>query len=327
VKFAFVAALALVACSSTSGGTPDASGAAGGGGGRGAGGASTAGTTGAAGGGGAGAGGVDAAAGAPADAGGTDLSSNDRTEASFEASSAPDATDAFDASDAPALPPRVLLYSYGTLDIPTLPAQLAFFKAKLESWQLTVDESKDPAAFTDDNLTRYGAVAMVNTCFWPFGDGKPGVPEAEALQRFVRKGGGLFGTHCAAVTFQAVNPPHLYNQLIGGRGGNGFFDGQSACRKADPGMHPSTVGLPATFTFNGNLDNTDYLAPDTTVLVRCTWSMPTADAGRDVAVSWFRTEGAGRVFYSNFGKIEADLEDATLGAKHLVPALAWVLRR
>jgi type 1 glutamine amidotransferase len=54
--------------------------------------------------------------------------------------------------------------------------------------------------------------------------------------------------------------------------------------------------------------------------VRCTWA-----TGKDVAVSWYRTEGLGRVFYTNFGKVASDLDDATLGTGHIVPGLSWVL--
>ena len=117
-------------------------------------------------------------------------------------------------------------------------------------------------------------------------------------------------------------PSPLYNQLFGGQEGNGFFDGTSACRKL--GAHPTIDALPATFDFPGNLDNNQVIFPTTTLTVRCKWG---SGEMRDVAVSWVRTEGAGRVFYTNFGKIVADLTDPVLGAKHIVPGLAWVLRR
>ena len=45
---------------------------------------------------------------------------------------------------------------------------------------------------------------MINTCFFPFGANNAGTAESQALQRFVQAGGGLFGTHCADVTFQSV---------------------------------------------------------------------------------------------------------------------------
>ncbi|HEX7453708.1 MAG TPA: ThuA domain-containing protein, partial [Polyangiaceae bacterium] len=202
-----------------------------------------------------------------------------------------------------ALPKRVLLYHFSTLDIASVPAQLTFFKNKLTEWQYESDDTVDPTQLTDQNLQRYAAVAMINTCFEPFGKGNPDKPQSEVLQRFLQRGGGLFGTHCASVTFQSATPAALYNQLIGGRGANGSFDGTSDCRTL-VATHPTTSTLPATFTFSGNLDNTDYLATDTVVLVKCKWQ---GTNGKDVNVSWYRNEGPGRVFYTDFAKVDTDL--------------------
>lgn len=219
-------------------------------------------------------------------------------------------------------PARVLLYSFSTLDIPSVPAQLTLFKQKLEGWQFQVDQSKDPAVFTDANLAKYAAVGMINTCFSPFGANKPGTTEAQALQKFLQAGGGLFGTHCADVTFQSANPPHLYNKLIGGRASSENFDGTSDCQKM--GDHPTIAQLPETFRYTGNLDGTDFIGTDTTVLVKCTWGNT---AMKEVAVSWVRNEGSGRVFFTNFGKVDGDLSNATIGDKHILAGLGWVLGR
>ncbi len=232
------------------------------------------------------------------------------------------AADRPDAPDGAARPARVLLYSFSTLDIPSVAAQLSIFKQKLEGWQYQVDQSKDPAVFTDANLARYAAVGMINTCFYPFGANNQGAAESQALQRFLQAGGGLFGTHCADVTFQSVNPPPLYNQLIGGRANSDNFTGDNACRKM--GDHPTIAALPDTFKYNGNLDNAAFVATDSVVLVKCKFG---GGSGADTAVSWVRSEGPGRVFFTGFGKVDKDLTDATIGDKHLVAGLGWVLGR
>jgi type 1 glutamine amidotransferase len=225
------------------------------------------------------------------------------------------------AGGGPTRPARVLLYYFSTLDIASVPAQLAFLEQRLESWDFEVVQSEDPAVFTDSNLANYAAVGMINTCFFPFGaNNTTGEPQSQALQRFLQQGGGLFGTHCADVTFQSANPPVLYNQLIGGRASSQNFEGTSECRKE--GDHPTITALPATFSYTGNLDNTNFIATDTTILVRCRWAN-----GTDVAVSWFRSEGSGRVFFTNFAKEDVDLKSATLGEQHILPGLAWVLGR
>ena len=220
-------------------------------------------------------------------------------------------------------PARVLLYSFSTLDIPSVPAQLAIFEQELESWNYAVEQSEDPAAFTDTNLARYAAVGMINTCFYPFGaNNTTGEPQAQVLQRFLQQGGGLFGTHCADVTFQSASQPVLYNRLIGGRASSENFEGRSDCRKT--GDHPTVQALPDTFAYTGNLDNTNFIASDSLVLVKCRWGNA---AATDVAVSWVRNEGAGRVFFTNFGKVDSDLTNAALGESHIVSGLAWVVGR
>lgn len=219
-------------------------------------------------------------------------------------------------------PARVLLYYFSTLDIPSVTNQLAIYKKKLEGWQYQVDQSKDPAVFTDQNLAKYAAVGMINTCFYPFGANQAGTTQSQALQKFVQAGGGLFGTHCADVTFQSVNPAPLYNQLIGGRANSDNYEGNNDCRKV--GEHPTTAGLPATFTYKGNLDNAAFLATDTQVLVKCTFG---GGSKAETAVSWVRTEGTGRVFFTGFGKVDTDLSNATVGDPHILAGLGWVLGR
>lgn len=222
----------------------------------------------------------------------------------------------------PSLPKRVLLYHFSTLDIPSVSTQLSILSDLLMDWGYEVKSSVSASELSSASLAQYGGVGMINTCFEPFGAGKMGEAETAALKSFVEAGGGLFGTHCASVTFQSAQPPHPYNALIGGRGGDGYFNGSSACTVVQ--QHTTTAMLPATFEYVGDLDNADYLAPDSTVLVKCKWS---GGEQKETAVSWYRTPGQGRVFYTNFAKEDEDLSDANLGAKHILLGLGWVLRR
>ena len=203
-----------------------------------------------------------------------------------------------------------------------MPAQLTWFKQQLTTWGYEVEDSVDPSQLNADNLARFAAVGMINTCFEPFGAKQKGEAQTAALSAFVTSGGGLFGTHCATVTFQTTEPPHAYNALIGGRGGDGSFEGKSSCTTTS--AHPATQELAATFEYEGNLDNADFVATDSTVLVKCKWS---GGEKKETAVSWSRTAGTGRVFYTNFAKTAADLQSPTLGQKHVLPGLGWVLRR
>jgi len=215
------------------------------------------------------------------------------------------------------------MYHFSTLVIAGVADQIALLKAQLTTWGYEVEDSVNPDDISTTNLARFGGVGMINTCFEPFGMGKTGEAQTAALKAFVENGGGLFGTHCASVTFQSAKPPNPYNDVIGGRGGDGSFDGKSTCTTTAE-AHVSTAMLPATFDFTGNLDNADYVATDSKVLVKCKWS---GGAMKDTAVSWYRTPGKGRVFYTNFAKVAADISDATLGQKHILLGLGWTLGR
>ena len=272
--------------------------------------------------GGSGSGGASAGSGGAGGSGGSAGGSNGGTLGSGGSAGAGGSAGSGGADNS-TLPKRVLLYHFSTYAIDTVPAQLTLLKTQLMTWGFEVVDSVKPDDISTANLAGFGGVAMINTCFEPFGMGKTGDTQAAALKAFVAGGGGLFGTHCASVTFQSATPPHAYNVLLGGRGGKDNFDGMSSCVTTSE-AHVTTAMLPATFSFTGNLDNADYVADDTKVLVKCTWS---GGAKKETAVSWYRTEGKGRVFYTNFAKIDADLSDATLGQKHILLGLGWTLGR
>lgn len=225
---------------------------------------------------------------------------------------------------APAPPRRVLLYHYNSTPVAaTTPQQIAYLARQLTAWGYEVQVSEDPADINAARLGTLSAIGFINVCFNPYGPGQSGEDRTAALQAFVESGGGMFVTHCSSVAFQNARPPNPYADLIGGRSCRDNFDGHSTCSTtAEP--HVSTAMLPGTFDYTGNLDYADYLSPDARVLVRCQWS-----GGRklDTAVSWYRTPGKGRVFYTNFAKVDSDYSDATVGAAHILPGLRWAVGR
>ena len=147
----------------------------------------------------------------------------------------------------PSLPKRVLLYSFSTLVIDSVPQQLTLLETQLKAWGYEVERSVKPDDLSTTNLARFGGVGMINTCFEPFGKGSMGDAQTAALKAFVEGGGGLFGTHCASVTFQSAQPAHPYNALIGGRGGKDNYDGKSACATTAP-TPPSRIGSGLVWT-------------------------------------------------------------------------------
>ncbi len=224
------------------------------------------------------------------------------------------------AGDAPSR--RVLLYHYNAVPVAaTTPRQIAFLKNQLTDWGYEVEVSENPADINAAKLATLSAVGFINVCFNPYGPREAGAMQTAALEAFVAAGGGMFVTHCSSVAFQNANPPNPYADLIGGRSGRDNFDGESVCTTTSE-KHASTAMLPATFAYSGNLDNADYLAPGTKVLVRCKWS---GGKQLDTAVSWYRTPGRGRIFYTNFAKVDVDYVDATIGVEHIVPGLRWAV--
>src|SRR4051812_19609861 len=124
------------------------------------------------------------------------------------------------------LPKRVLLYDFNsTPTIPTTPQQLTYLKNQLQTWGYESVVSEKPSDISTANLAQFGAVAMINTCFEPFGKNQTGDAQTAALKTFVEGGGGLFGTHCTSVTFQSAQPPNPFNDVLGGRAGKDNFDG------------------------------------------------------------------------------------------------------
>jgi hypothetical protein len=124
------------------------------------------------------------------------------------------------------------------------------------------------------------------------------------------------------IDMERPSAARMYDYALGGKDN---FDGKSACTTTAE-AHVSTAMLPATFEYTGNLDNADYVAPDTKVLVKCKWS-GAAPKDKETAVSWYRTAGKGRVFYTNFAKVDGDISDATFGQKHILVGLGWTLGR
>jgi type 1 glutamine amidotransferase len=223
-----------------------------------------------------------------------------------------------------ALPKRVLLYHYNAVPVAaTTPQQIAFLKNQLTAWGYEVEVSEKPSDINATKLATLSAVGFINVCFNPYGPGQTGEAQTAMLKAFVEAGGGMFVTHCSSVAFQSANPPNPYADLIGGRSGRDNFDGVSSCTTM-PEKHVSTATLPVSFDYSGNLDNADYLAPDTKVLVRCKWL---GGKKLEMAVSWYRTPGKGRVFYTNFAKVDADYGNATIGAEHIVRGLGWAVGR
>ncbi len=103
------------------------------------------------------------------------------------------------------------------------------------------DHSEDPAGFTDANLNRYRALVFSSSNNEAFNTNA----QREALQRYIRSGGGFVGIHSA--TGSERNWP-WYASMLGGKFLRHPKLQTFTVRVKDP-SHPATRGLPATFSW------------------------------------------------------------------------------
>ena len=181
---------------------------------------------------------------------------------------------------------------------------------------VSVETSEDVALFTTEGLAPYGAVILLSTTGEPLG---PPGRATDALLIYVRRGGGLIAIHAATDAYANGDD---YVRLLGGR-----FDGHpgdirvASCRK--DGRHPAVARLPATFEVRDEFYLFRSFRPDNQVVVRCL----AIDGRTLIPVAWYRDEGAGRVFYTNFGHTNEIWTQQRLVEDHMIPALLWALGR
>jgi type 1 glutamine amidotransferase len=179
-----------------------------------------------------------------------------------------------------------------------------------------------PGDFTPEALSAYGAVVLLSTTGEPFGS--PGTLQIKALVDFVTAGGGLVAINNATHAYDSStrSPSTAYISLLGAD-----FNGQSAYGPgtcAPVGSHASVSTLPATFDINDEIYNFKSVNPDIQVVLECKDS-PTANAR---PVSWVRTQGAGRVFFTALGKQDHSWQPPELLVpNHVLPGLLWTMGR
>jgi hypothetical protein len=177
-----------------------------------------------------------------------------------------------------------------------------------------------PADFAPGALAPYGAVVLLATSGQPLG--APGTVQIQTLIDFVTAGGGLVAiedaSHCYDTDFPPVSAPYI--ALIGGdfNGHTGY--GPGTC--ATVGSHPTNAMLPATFAITDEVYYFKDVAADLQVVLQC--ENPGA-APRPI--SWVRTQGAGRVFYTALGHADPSWTMGPLVPDHVFPALLWTMGR
>jgi type 1 glutamine amidotransferase len=182
-----------------------------------------------------------------------------------------------------------------------------------------VEHSEDPASFHAHGLTGFGAVVFLNTS----GNVLEG-PQQEALQGFIRSGGGFAGVHAACDT--GYDWP-WYGRLVGAYFASHPVVQPGLVRVADPD-HASTRHLPAEwkrwdewYDFREN--------PRGKVRVLATLDESSYSGGKmggDHPIVWCQDFEGGRSWYTGLGHTRRGFADPRYQG-HLLGGLLYALGR
>jgi type 1 glutamine amidotransferase len=189
-----------------------------------------------------------------------------------------------------------------------------------EGWGLTATE--DPAEFARALPHADVAVFLLTT-----GD-VLGPAEQEALEAFVRRGGGWAGVHSASDT--EYDWP-FYAELVGAHfAGHPWLPRHALLRAEAPGHPAGARGLPSPwartdewYDFRRNPRGLPGLTVLLTVDEGSYWG---GGMGADHPVAWAREVAGGRAFYTALGHTAAGWAEPAFLA-HLRAGLAWAGRR
>lgn len=182
----------------------------------------------------------------------------------------------------------------------------------------------DVGRISADGLRDYDGIVFYTTGELPLADA-----QKRALLDFVRGGKGFVGIHSATDTFYKWPE---YGDMIGA-----YFDGhpwhqEVRVRVEDP-QHPGASGLQDGFTVRDEIYQFRSWSRDR---VHVILSLDPASVDlqkngvnrtdRDFALSWTRTFGNGRVFYTALGH-EPDVWRDTRFQQHLAGGIRWAITR
>jgi type 1 glutamine amidotransferase len=188
-----------------------------------------------------------------------------------------------------------------------------------------VDHSAEPEVFTDQNLSRYGAIIFSNSNNEAFANDA----QRAAFERYIRSGGGFLGIHSASGSERKW--PFFWT-LTGGR----FVwhpKLQSFRVRKTSESHPGTDSLPAEFEWSDEIYHLDERVPDVKVLLTMDPAeitdprkekYPTGRYGDPHALAWYQERYGGRQFYTSLGHKPEHYTDPIL-LKHLLGGITWVL--
>ena len=184
-----------------------------------------------------------------------------------------------------------------------------------------------------EDLSQYATIAFVSPVDNTNNAG-PDAPrlldptETEALQGYIRGGGGFFGVHAASDTMHNVP---WFGELIGG---GAYFRNhpanQNATMRVESPGHPSTQHLPASWNrFDEWYNYKVNPRPVVHVLMtldESTYNPGSGRMGADHPIAWCHNFEGGRSWYQGAGHVEGSYEDPAY-LQHLLAGLEWTAGR
>ena len=212
-----------------------------------------------------------------------------------------------EATAVPAQPRKLLVFTrhegFKHSSIPYATKAIEIMGQKTGAYEVVV--SKDMSSFTPENLAQFDAVFFNNTTQLKFED--PVL--RQSLLDFVKGGKGVVGIHAATDNF--YDWPEAAAMMGGLFDGHPWIEGGTWAVKIDEPDHPLTAAFQGEgFKINDEIYRTK--APYSRENLRVLLSLDMADttnlnakdvrpSDKDVAISWVRSYGQGRVFYCSLG--------------------------
>lgn len=217
---------------------------------------------------------------------------------------------------------RALLFTHSTgFRHASIEPGAAAIRAMAAREAIVLTESADPAVFDGDALARSDVLILLSTTTdrrrpeteWFTG------ARREALQAFVRRGGGVVAIHAAADS-HAHWP--WYTRMIGGRFARHPEGTPEAALARMETAHPAAAVYPAAFRRTDEWYYFDDLDPAIRpILIFDPASIGQPDANPN-PVAWARTFEGGRVFYTAMGHTAESFAEPEFMA-HLLAGLRW----
>jgi type 1 glutamine amidotransferase len=220
-------------------------------------------------------------------------------------------------------PPAILIFSHTTgYRHASIEPAVAAIRAIAKQDGLLAIASEDPAVFDDAAALRgYRAIILLNTTTrrddptseWFTGERR------DALQGFVRAGGGIVAIHAAADSH--YHWP-WYGQMIGGRFARHPEGTPEGAVARTASAHPATAPLADAFRIADEWYWFADLSPTLDTLLTLDPASIREQGANPAPVAWAHTFEGGRVFYTGLGHRPENWSDARLLA-HVRGGIAW----